>query len=235
FGARNGGMVLNRLIDAKIDAQNPRTQNRTLPRNELPKNFTISLAIIFLAFFIYSAYKLNFLCFTISPFIIILLFIYSFLKRYTWFVHFFLGIIQGLAPIGAWIAVKGEFNIISLLIGLGIIFWTAGFDIIDKCPDVEFDKSFGLHSFPQLLGVKKALWLSHLFHIIFVIIFLVIFYIYNLGLFFLGGVLTSGAILMYGHYLINQEDLSKVDSVVFYANISVSIIMLIATVLDILT
>ncbi|MBI5207066.1 MAG: UbiA family prenyltransferase [Candidatus Firestonebacteria bacterium] len=233
FGARNGGMVLNRLIDMKIDAQNPRTQDRILPRGELSKTTALVLALFFLALFIYSAYKLNPLCFVISPFVIILLIIYSFLKRYTWFVHFFLGIIQSMAPIGAWIAVKGEFSITAFLVGLGVLFWTAGFDIIDKCPDVEFDKNFGLHSIPQWLGVKQALFFSHLFHLIFVFIFIIVYYIYNLGFLFLSGVLIAGIILSYGHYLISQEDLSKVDAVVFYANISVSIIMLVFTFLDV--
>ncbi len=234
FGARNGGMALNRLIDMKIDALNPRTQNRALPKGEISRAETLLFAVFFLAIFLFSAYKLNYLSFKIAPFLIIFLIVYSFLKRYTWIVHFFLGLIQSFAPIGGWIAVKGEMNFIAFLIGLGVLLWSAGFDIIDKCPDVEFDKSLGLHSIPQWLGIKKSLWFSRLFHFTFIIIFIMIYYLYNLGFLFLLGVLLSGVILAYGHYLIKYDDMSKVDAVVFYANVLVGIIMLIFTLLDVL-
>ena len=145
FGARTAAMSLNRLIDAEIDAKNPRTANRHIPRGIVKKSEALILAIIGFVLMVYSAYKLNPLAFKLSPIAILVLVLYSFTKRFTYLCHIVLGVAIALAPLGAWIVVKGSVSLSAFILSFSVGLWVAGFDIIYALQDVEFDRKEGLY------------------------------------------------------------------------------------------
>src|SRR3990170_8451316 len=165
-GARSGAMGLNRIIDKKIDQANPRTKNRELPRGVIMVSEAALFIIVSFAVLVLSAYMLNPLCLKLSPVAIAVLFIYSYTKRFTWATHFVLGLALSAAPLGAWIAVRGTFDTEIIPMGIAVIFWLAGFDTLYALQDIEFDKSHGLYSIPKRFGIKNALLLARLFHLI---------------------------------------------------------------------
>ncbi len=155
-GARSGAMGLNRIIDRKIDAANPRTAGREIPSGKIRVfDASIFTAVAF-ALMIFAAYRLNPLCFKLSPVAILVLVLYSYTKRFTWMAHFVLGIAIAAAPLGAWIAVRGTLNTEILPLGIAVVFWLAGFDVLYALQDIEFDRGYGLHSIPQRFGVRKV-------------------------------------------------------------------------------
>src|SRR5512135_980410 len=165
-GARSGAMGLNRIIDRKIDALNPRTAGRELPRGAIGVGETVLFVAISFGVMVYAAYMLNPLCLVLSPLAIAVLFLYSYTKRFTWSSHFVLGLSISAAPLGSWIAVKGSFDPAILPLVLAVIFWLAGFDVLYALQDIEFDRSHGLYSIPKRFGVRKSLYLSRSFHAI---------------------------------------------------------------------
>ena len=156
ISARTIGMAYNRLIDAQIDAANPRTKDREIPSGRLTKQSVILLIIVSSVFFSFSAYKLNMLCFYLSFAANGLLFAYSYFKRFSSSAHFFLGFTEAAAPIGGYLAISGEFHILAFVPGIAIMFWIAGLDILYAFQDIDFDKKSGLHSIPAKLGTKAA-------------------------------------------------------------------------------
>src|ERR687891_1243290 len=169
-GARSAAMGFNRLADRKFDAINPRTRGWELPQGTVKVWEAIMLTVVSSLVFIYAAYQLNFLCFVLAPFALATIFFYSLTKRFTWASHLFLGLALSLAPMGAWLAVAGSsitFEELKtpLFLGLAVLFWLAGFDIIYSLQDYEFDRRQGLHSIPVRFGIASALRLSGLFHL----------------------------------------------------------------------
>lgn len=232
-GARSAAMFLNRLIDWRIDALNPRTKERAIPKGLVTPVQTVILIIASFAILFLAAYMLNELCFKLAPFAAGILILYSYTKRFTWLSHFVLGIALSMAPIGAWIAVKGEFELPAFILGIAVVFWLAGFDILYALQDIEFDKKIGLYSIPRFLGIKKSLWLSRGFHFLMVIFLLLLYPAMGLGKFYLIGIIAAAGLLIYEHSLIREDDLSKINIAFFNANAYVSLCIFVFTLIDV--
>jgi len=151
---RSGAMGMNRIIDRKIDALNPRTKNRELPKGVIKTGEALFFTVIAFAILVLAAYMLNPLCLKISPLVVLILFTYSYTKRFTWMCHIILGIALSLAPLCAWIAVRGTFDLEILPLSVAVMFWVAGFDVLYGLQDVEFDKKQRLCSIPKAFGIK---------------------------------------------------------------------------------
>ncbi len=216
--ARSAAMAFNRLIDAPMDALNPRTASRALPAGRLSKRFAAVFVSISAAVLVLAAWQLNPLCFKLSPLALALALGYSYTKRFTALSHVVLGTVLGVAPAAAWIAVRGTLDPEILLLALAVTLWTAGFDIIYSCQDVAFDRSAGLHSIPARLGVARALLVSRLLHVGMVACLLGMWLNMGLGLIALLGVVTMAGLLVYEQSLVSADDLSRVDAAFFTVN-----------------
>ncbi|KJS14810.1 MAG: prenyltransferase [Peptococcaceae bacterium BRH_c4b] len=232
-GARTAAMSLNRIIDRRIDAKNPRTVNRALPRGLLPVwEVWIYVALSFVLL-LFSASQLSALAFRLFPVAVTVLVLYSYTKRFTWTCHLFLGLALGLAPLGAWIAISDRFELAPLLLCAGVLFWVAGFDIIYACDDYHFDRSEGIYSIPARFGIKKALVISSVFHMVAPLLFLAVGVLLDLGVLYLIGLTVSVGLLMYQHSLVRPDDLSRAGVAFFNLNGALSVLMFAFTVLDI--
>ncbi len=231
-GARSGAMGLNRIIDKRIDALNPRTQNRELPRGVIRTWEAVVFTCFSLAIFVLSAYELNPLCFKLSPLAILVLLIYPYTKRFTALSHIILGLALALAPLGAWIAIKGSIDVEIIPLSVAVLFWVAGFDIFYALQDIDFDRRYGLFSIPSRLGINKSLWIARLFHMITIIMLFSLVPIFNLKGLYLTGVFIAMAILLYEHSLVKASDLSKIDIAFFNMNGYMSITVFLFTLFD---
>ena len=232
ISGRSGAMGMNRIIDRKIDALNPRTENREIPKGIIKTSEALFFTIISFAILLFTAYKLNPLCFKIAPFVIFVLFTYSFTKRFTWLCHVILGIALSLAPLCAWIAVKGTFDFRILPLCLAVMFWVAGFDVIYGLLDMEFDKKQGLYSIPKAFGIETSLWISRVFHLITIGLLLSLVPIFNLSNLYLIGVLIASGIMLYEHSLVKPTDLSKLNIAFFNMNGYISVTVFIFTLFN---
>jgi len=234
-GARTAAMGLNRLIDAEIDGRNPRTKGRAIPAGLLGKGTVAGFIILSILLLLYAAARLNPLCLWLSPVALFFLVLYSYCKRFTALAHIVLGLCLGAAPVGAWIAIRGDIAPAAVLLGLAVLFWVAGFDILYALQDLEFDRGAGLHSIPVILGVNGSLRLSRIFSVVMVALLIVVHLLLQAGPFFLVGVILSAALLAYEQWLLRDGDLSKLDMAFFTMNGYISIIIFTATLLAVLT
>ncbi len=232
--ARTVAMGTNRYVDRFIDAANPRTKNRDLPKGNISANKTLAYTITFTVIYFFSAYMLNRLTLILSPIPIILFVLYSYSKRYTAFCHLLLGISLGLAPIGAWIAVTGSITIVPVIIALAVIFWVAGFDMLYAIQDMDFDRENNLFSIPALIGVRVTLILSKISHIITLIFLVSLFFNSSLGYIYISGLIIISAFMAYEHSLLSKEDLSKLNIAFFNINAYISVTLGLFTIADIL-
>src|SRR5450755_374049 len=164
-GARSAAMAFNRILDAGIDARNPRTRTRHIPAGILSAGFAWGFITVSALVFLLAAWALNPLCLKLAPLALALVFFYSYTKRFTTFSHLILGLSLGVAPAAAWIGVTGSLDAKILWLTAAVTFWTAGFDVIYSCQDYEFDVTAGLFSLPRKFGIAGALWIARLFHI----------------------------------------------------------------------
>lgn len=231
-GARTGAMGLNRIIDRKIDASNPRTKDRELPRGIIKTWEASVFTVLAIALFLLAAYKLNPLCFKLSPLVILVIFIYPYTKRFTSLSHLILGLALSLAPLGAWIAIKGDIDLRILPLSFAVMLWVAGFDIFYALQDVEFDRTYGLYSIPARVGIDASLWLARLFHIITIVLLLSLIPIFDLKGFYLLGILIAGGLLVYEHLLVKPSDLSRLDMAFFNMNGYISITVFVFTLMN---
>lgn len=232
LGGRSGAMGMNRIIDRKIDALNPRTKSRELPRGVIKTWEALLFTAIAFALMLLAAYQLNPLCFRISPVVLLILFTYSYAKRFTWLCHIVLGIALALAPLGAWIAVRGTFDYEILPLSFAVMFWVAGFDALYGLQDIEFDKKQGLYSIPSVFGVKASLWIARLFHLITIGLLLGLVPVFNLGGFYLAGVIIASGLLLYEHSLVKPTDLSKLNMAFFNMNGYISVTIFVFTLFN---
>lgn len=232
--ARSAAMGFNRLVDHRLDALNPRTQNRALPQGLVSRQEVGRFIIFFSFLFIFSAYQLNRLCLLLSPLVLFLIFFYSYTKRFTWTSHLFLGIAIGIAPTAAWLAVTGGLHSIPILLSLAVLTWIAGFDILYACQDYWFDTTHRLYSIPQRFGIRKALYLARLLHIITFLCFFTVGFLSHLGFIYQAGMLIVAGLLIYEHQLIKPEDLSKINLAFFNINGIISVLFFLITLIDVL-
>jgi 4-hydroxybenzoate polyprenyltransferase len=237
--ARTAAMGFNRLADREIDALNPRTEGWELPRGAVKISEAIALTVASAVIFVIAAYQLNWICFILSPVALLIVFFYSLTKRFTWASHLFLGLALSIAPIGAWLAVaKPPFDLyefaIPMCLGLAVIFWLAGFDIIYSLQDREFDRAHGLYSIPVRFGVAGALQLSSFFHLLTVVCLALVGLTAELGLVYWLGFGAVAAVLFWEHRIVTPNDLSRINRAFFDFNAYVSIGYFLATLVDIL-
>ena len=228
-GARSGAMGMNRLLDAEIDARNPRTKTRAIPAGLLTKAQVGIFSVASYALLVLAAYMLNHLCFVLSPVVIAVLTFYSLTKRFTWASHLFLGLALGLAPVGAWAAIRGTIGIPAIILAASVLAWVAGFDILYALQDLEFDRSEGLHSIPRYLGINKSLWVSRLLHTLAVAGLFCIYRMMGLNYIYVIGVVAAAGMLIYEHMLIRGGNLRKLDAAFFNMNGYISVTIFIFT------
>ncbi len=234
-GARTAAMAMNRLIDAEIDGRNPRTAGRAIPSGLLSGGVTLFFIISSTALMLFSAAMLNPLCLKLSPIALSFLVLYSYCKRFTSLAHVVLGICLAAAPIGAWVAIRGQIEASALVLGAVVLFWVAGFDILYALQDREFDKAAGLHSIPVLLGVEGSLWTARIFHLVMMGLLLGLYSIMQLGSMFMVGILVVAGMLLYEHWLLKDGDLEKLDAAFFNMNGYISLAILLFTAAEVLT
>ncbi|WP_114311466.1 menaquinone biosynthesis prenyltransferase MqnP [Thermus caldifontis] len=231
-GARTMAMALNRLIDWRMDALNPRTQNRHLPKGLVKPWETLALAGAGLALLVYAGLSLNPLTARLLPLAVFFLTVYSYTKRFTWLCHYVLGLTIGAAAAGGWIAVTGSFHPTAYWLWAGVGLWIAGFDILYATQDFSFDRSYGVKSIPARFGIPMALGVARTTHLLAWLSLLLAGLSYGAGPFFYLGLLLVGALLVYEHRLVTPEDLSRVEVAFFQANVGVSLGMFLFVVLD---
>ena len=232
--ARSAAMAFNRLVDADIDAENPRTKIRALPAGKLSKQFVLGFVVVTSAILIFAAWELNPLAFYLSPVALAIVFFYSFTKRFTRWAHVVLGLAMGIAPAAAWIAVRGSFDARILLLTGAVVFWGAGFDILYSCQDFEFDHSFGVYSVPRAFGIRRALWIARGFHVVTVALLAAMVVAFGLGTIAMAGVAIVAILLIYEHSLVKHDDLSRVNAAFFTMNGFISMGFLVFIAADVM-
>jgi 4-hydroxybenzoate polyprenyltransferase len=231
-GARSAAMGLNRVIDKVIDAKNPRTAGRAIPAGLLSSKEVLLFIVISLVLLFIATSQLNKLCMELLPIAVFFLVIYSYTKRFTWACHLILGLTIALAPLGGWVAVTGKIDIVSLIFYFTVAFWTAGFDVIYACQDIEFDRKEGLYSIPSRFGIPRALFLAKLFHVLTAIGFMSLYFLTDLSWVYFIGIIVAYLILIYEHRLVSPKDLSKLNTAFFTMNGVLSVLMFTFTFID---
>ncbi len=217
-GARSAAMAFNRIADREIDARNPRTSRREIPSGKVSVGAAALFCALSAAVFVLAAWQLNTLCLVLSPVALAVVLGYSYTKRVTALAHLFLGLGLAIAPVGAWIAVRGRLELLPVVLGFAVLFWVAGFDVIYSLQDEAFDRSSGLRSIPAALGARRALLVAALFHAATLALLFAVFLLARGGLLFGLGVVAAGAFLVRQHLLVKPGDLSRVDAAFFTAN-----------------
>ena len=208
--ARTAAMGFNRLVDAKFDAENPRTAGRELPRGIVTTREAVVLVVVASVAFVGTAVMLGPLCFALSPVALAIVFWYSLAKRYTTYTQLFLGLALAVAPVGGWLAAGGRGGWAPWLLALGTATWVAGFDILYACEDVDFDRKRGLFSIPARFGVERALWISRGFHVVTIGSLASVALVMPLGQLYIAGVVGVAVLLVYEQSLVRPDDLSRV-------------------------
>jgi len=233
-GARSAAMAFNRIVDVEFDRLNPRTKNRALPAGTLSRRFAVAFTVIMSAIFILSAWQLNPLCFYLSFPTLAILLCYSYTKRFTAWSHLFLGVSIGVAPLAAWLAIRGQFAWTPVFLSLAVMFWVAGFDVIYSLQDAEFDRASRLFSLPSRIGIAPALHLSTAFHAATVCLLVATARMSHLGTVAFAGIAVVAVILVWEHRIVKPTDLSRVNVAFFSLNGYVSFLLLLTFATDIL-
>jgi len=225
-GARSTAMAFNRVADKDYDARNPRTKMRAIPAGQLSVVFVLIFTMVGAGTFLFAAAMLNKLTLILSPIALASVMLYSYTKRWTTLSHLVLGWCLAIAPTGAWIAVRGTIDSPApLLLSLVVLLWTAGFDVLYACQDYDFDRREGLYSIPARFGIARALWISRALHAGAFAALVLLYFVTNLGLLAIVGVIATGALLVYQHTLVRAHDLSKLNAAFFTTNAFVSVIL----------
>jgi len=232
--ARSAAMAFNRIADRSLDAMNPRTRMRPLQIGKLSLRFAWVFTVLAGALFVLAASQLNRLALILAPFVLAILLGYSWTKRFTDWSHIVLGFCLGMAPVGAWIAVRGTLNWQPFILCAAVTLWTGGFDIIYACQDIGFDREVGLHSLPKSLGIRAALFVSALFHLIMVGLLIFLAGVFHLGVMTMAGIVVVAVLLTYEHSLVRPHDLSRVNAAFFNVNGFIGILFLLAVGADVL-
>ncbi|MEN6392101.1 MAG: UbiA-like polyprenyltransferase [Syntrophomonas sp.] len=232
ISARTAALCLNRLIDLDIDRTNPRTTGWVLPAGRLPVKPLWLLVLLLLAVLFYAAAQLNPLCLKLSPLAVLVLWGYSYTKRFTWWCHLILGLAIGIGPIGAWLAVTGEWSWYPIVLTLAVAFWVAGFDTMYACQDIAFDRKQGLKSIPARFGEKGALIFSAVFHLLTVLALALNGFLLHLSWWYFAGVVFVAGLLAYEHWIVRPGLMSRVNFASFRINHFVGLIILTTTLLD---
>ena len=230
--ARTAAMGFNRIVDVAIDGRNPRTKNRELPTGAMSVRTAIALTAASALAFVAVAFAISRLCGLLAPLALAILLGYSYAKRFTWACHLWLGVALAGAPLGAWIAVRGDVGAPVGLLALAVATWVAGFDILYSLADIDFDRGARLHSIPARFGIRGALWISIALHVVTVAALVATGLVAHLGLAYAAGVVLIAALLVWEHRLVRPDDLSRLDAAFFAVNGWVSVAYLAFVLLD---
>lgn len=233
FAGRNGANALNRYVDADYDAKNPRTQGRHIPSGKVKPKEALYITFFCYVLFVIAAAELNPLCLWLSPVALALFTLYSYTKRFTWLCHVILGVTCAGAPVGAWIAVTGQLAFEPLVIAAIVTLWVAGFDILYGTQDIDFDRTVGLYSIPAQFGLRGALWIARSFHLIMWLLLIALDLMTPLGFAFKVGVIISGLLLVFEHYMVDPTHKGKMNIASYHINQVISVLLLSVSVLDI--
>ena len=234
ISARSAAMAFNRVADAAIDAANPRTQTRALPAGSLTPSFVTTFVVVSCAVFVLAASQLNHLTLILSPLALAIVLLYSYTKRFTRWSHLVLGFALGIAPAAAWIAVRASLDPRILLLTAAVTFWVGGFDVLYACQDFDFDREAGLHSLPRYFGIRAALVIARLFHVIMLLLLIALVITFGLGKFAIAGVVAVAILLAYEHSLVSSHDLSKLNAAFFTMNGVISVVFALFVAADVL-
>ena len=233
--ARTAAMGFNRIVDRKFDALNPRTAQRHLPKEQIPLANAWTLVAVSALGLVCVAWLINPLCGSLSPVALLIVFFYSFTKRFTDFSHFFLGLALGIAPLGAWLAVRGRFDWPPCVLAAAVVFWLVGFDIIYATEDYEFDKAQGLRSLPARLGIASSLRVARAAHAMMAVLLLAFGLISNLRMPYYLGLAMILACLTAQHILARKQDPVSLNAAFFRMNAVISAVFLGAVVVDVVS
>jgi 4-hydroxybenzoate polyprenyltransferase len=232
--ARSAAMAFNRWADASLDAENPRTKMRAIPAGLLSKGFVGGFTIAMTAVFILGCAALNRLTLFLSPVVLVVLFSYSYMKRFTRWSHLVLGLALGLAPAAAWIAVRGSLDPRILILTVAVMFWVAGFDLLYACQDAMHDRTHGLFSVPATWGIEAAFWMARLLHVLMLGLLVWLVRAFALGNFAWIGVAAVGALLLYEHLIVSPRDLRRLNAAFFTMNGVISMVFFCFVAADLL-
>ncbi|MGA7885775.1 MAG: UbiA-like polyprenyltransferase [Acidobacteriaceae bacterium] len=232
--ARSSAMAFNRWADADLDAANPRTRTRAIPAGLLTRKFAAGFTIAMSAVFLLGAAELNRLALLLAPLVLVILFLYSYTKRFTRWSHLFLGLALGLAPTGAWIAIRGTLDPRILVLTAAVLFWVAGFDVLYACQDEAHDRSSGLLSVPATLGTGAAFFVARAMHLAMLALLLWLVALFHLGPIAIVGVGAVALLLLWEHLIVSPNDLSRLNAAFFTMNGVISVIFFLFVATDLL-
>jgi len=232
ISARSAAMAFNRWADSALDAANPRTQTRAIPAGQLTRAFVLAFTLIMVAVFLFAAWRLNRLTLELAPVALIVLLGYSYMKRITRWTHIVLGLALGIAPSAAWIAVRGSLDWRITILTAVVTCWVAGFDILYACQDMEHDRSAGLFSIPQALGLDAAFWIARLLHFAVVVLLAWFAQLFQFGVAGWIGIGLVAALLLYEHLLVSPRDLRKLNAAFFTMNGVIAMVFLVFVAAD---
>jgi 4-hydroxybenzoate polyprenyltransferase len=232
--ARSAAMAFNRLVDAKLDAANPRTAMRAIPAGHLSSGFVLVFTIVASCVFLLGAALLNRLTLECAPVALIVVLAYSYMKRVTRWSHLVLGLALGIAPAAAWIAVRGTFAPRAALLTAIVILWVGGFDVLYACQDFDHDRKVGLFSVPAAFGLERAFWIARAMHLAVVALLFVMLHVFGLGVIALVGMCLVVALLAYEHMIVSPRDLSRMNAAFFTLNGIISVVFFVSVAADVL-
>ncbi|MBT9329843.1 UbiA-like polyprenyltransferase [Paracidobacterium acidisoli] len=232
--ARSAAMSFNRLADAKLDADNPRTKMRAIPAGQLSRGFAAGFTIVMSAVFILAAAQLNRMTLLLSPLALAIILLYSWTKRFTQLSHFVLGLALGIAPSAAWIAVRGSLDPRVLILTVAVLLWVAGFDLLYSCQDAEHDRAVGLFSVPSSFGVAAAFRLARVLHIAMIGLLAWLVILFHLGSVAWIGIGIVALLLLYEHMIVSPADMRRLNAAFFTMNGVISVVFFLFVAADLL-
>jgi len=233
--ARNAAMGFNRWADRRFDLLNPRTQNREIPTKKISETSAVAFILINILLFIVSTYFINTICFYLSPVALFIILGYSLTKRFSWLCHYVLGLSLMIAPVGAFMAISGELTLDVFLLGVAVLFWVAGFDIIYALQDTGFDKKTGLHSIPSRFGEHKAIYISRFTHVLTIITMAIWWFLFQSTSYFsLTSVLLFSLLLFRQHFLVKIHKYEQINAAFFVTNGIASIVFCVFYLMNLL-
>ena len=232
--ARSAAMAFNRLVDARLDAANPRTAMRAIPAGQLSSGFVLVFTVVASCVFLLGAALLNRLTLECAPIALVVVLSYSYMKRVTRWSHLVLGLALGIAPAAAWIAVRGTFAPRAALLTAIVILWVGGFDVLYACQDYDYDRKVGLFSVPAAFGLEGAFWIARVMHLGVVALLFVMLHVFGLGVIALLGMCVVVVLLAYEHMIVSPRDLSRMNAAFFTLNGIISVVFFVSVAVDVL-
>src|SRR5580704_7190335 len=233
--ARSAAMAFNRLADARLDAANPGTAMRALPAGTLTNGFVGGFVVVSVAVFVIGAAMLNPLTLKLAPVALAVVLAYSYMKRVTRWSHLVLGLVLGIAPSAAWIAVRGTLDARIVVLTAAVLLWVGGFDVLYACQDFEHDRKVGLNSVPQAFGLVPAFWIARAMHVGMLLMLCLLIVLFGLGKIAVMGVAVVAILLLYEHSIISPKDLRRMNAAFFTLNGVISVVFFVFIALDVLT